>query len=56
MKRPSHLINRENSNSRASVGPQAFLQRYGLFIWGKVLRGGGAGSPLTHFRWSSGQR
>lgn len=40
-----HLISRENSNSRESTGPQAFLQRQGLFMWGKVLRGGGAGSP-----------
>ncbi|KAK2902292.1 hypothetical protein Q8A73_012038 [Channa argus] len=39
MKRPSHLISRENSNSGASAGPQAFLQQYGLFMWGKAVNG-----------------
>jgi len=43
------LISRENSNNRQNAGPQAFLQWYGLFMCGKVLREGGAGSPLHMF-------
>lgn len=44
-----HLISRENSYSRPKAGAQAFLQWYSLFMCGKVLREGGAGSPLHMF-------
>ena len=56
----SHLISSENSNSFelwSAHSTQAFLLGEGLFMWGKVLKGGGVGSLLfADVRWGTGQQ
>lgn len=53
---PSLLISAVNSNSGQKAGTQAFLQRWGLLMCGKVLTERGSGLSTAHVRWSTGQQ